>query len=133
MGRSTQVIGLSGRAEALLDHVFGKQWPPARRYELVPGMFGRADGFWLREWEVPVGPLNEYGNAVLIREVVQGVPWSSGPMFFTCLELVLKGKELADDGSLRDSCTRILEWVLDPLVELEGRDQYDYATGRYWV
>ena len=135
MGRSAQHIGLNGRAEALLDFVFGKTWP-TERYQRVDGMFGEEDGFWLRRWAVPKGPLNEYGDEVSLREVVQASPWSGGPMFFTCLELVLKDKEIAEDGSLRDSVCRITEWVLDPMVEYDcefGCSEYDHATGRYWV
>lgn len=66
MARSTQYIGLNGRAEALLDHVFGKKWPPARIHLTVPGYlhsYDESDCIRLREWEVPKGPLNEHGDA----------------------------------------------------------------------
>jgi hypothetical protein len=136
MGRSAQHIGLNGRAEALLDYLFGKEGWPTKRYQHVEGMFGEEDGFWLRQWVVPKGPLNEYDKDVLLREVVQEEPWSSGPMFFTCLELVLKNQVINTDGSLGDSVERLTEWMLDPMVKYDcefGCTQYDYASGRYWV
>ncbi len=139
MGRSTQFIGLTGRAEALLDHVFGKTWPTERSV-FVDGMFGEQDGFWLRRWVVPKGPLNECGDKVYLREVVQADPWSSGPMFFTCLELVLEDKVLLGwtpeaGTTYGDDVSRLCEWVLDPMVKLDPdlASEYDYASGRYWV
>lgn len=138
MSRGTQYIGLNGRAEALLDHVFGKKWPPARTHETVPGylhVYDESDCIRLREWVVPKGPLNEYDDDVVLREVVQAAPCSSGPMFFTQLLLVYKDKMETAQGT-EDWATPVCGWVLDPMVKYDcefGCAEYDYATGRYWV
>lgn len=54
-------------------------------------------------------------GGTLYREVVQITPWSSGPMYFTCL-VNPKGEKL-------------FEWIQDR----EVRGEVDEERGRYWV
>ena len=90
--RCDQWIGLTDEAKAFLDEhcnmVPGTKCPhcggllnhkrDVKEYDEVEGMFG-----------TPAGSLLEYNlkNGRVAKEVVQDVPWSSGPCFFICLEI----------------------------------------------
>ena len=102
MARSDQWIGLSGPACKFIEN--GVEAPEHQgkidaAFNYVP--------FETGAWIV---------DGVLYREVEQVSPWSSGPMYFTCL--------VDSDGK------RHFEWVLDRAVE---NWQYDTSTGRYYV
>lgn len=63
-------------------------------------------------------PLYEYGlkDGSKVREVIQCSPWSSGPMYFLCLE--------TPEGN------RLFEWVEDRSVKDQ---EYDPVSGKFWV
>ena len=111
MSRSTQIMGLSPRAHRFLDKhgvtmplvtckTCGHSTGGAAVCEVydtesgvAAGMFD--DGPELRKWELQSG---EWA-----KEVVQEVPWSSGPVIFLTLEL--------QDG------TRIGDWTEEEIQE----------------
>ena len=109
MGRSTQFIGLTAKAAQLVADL-----EPAESDTQTMGMFEEKIG--LRRWHCK--SLTKRGKWV--REKVQIVPWSSGPMIFTCLEIE------AQNGS-KCEC---MEWICDP--RMKGRE-FDYEEGAYYV
>jgi len=110
MARSTQYIGLN---KAARDYVENCMPLPSDTHfvglceEIIP----------LAKYECPAS-LSKREGAV-IREVVQETPWSSGPMYFTCLEV-----DFNNGGK-----AMMYEWHHDPKVE----GQYDEDTGGFWV
>lgn len=115
MSRETQYIGLT---EAAQDFV--AQCDPLPSDTSTTGMFD--EEVPLMKWNMhPVflAELKDYRRVMCIREVVQEVPWSSGPMIFTCLEL--------DWGN--GSTALAFEWVHDPTVQCE----VDYERGSMWI
>lgn len=106
MSRSTQFIGLHYAAE---DHINGLQEIPSDNVSL--GMF--MEPYPLRKWnKVQNGTIPfEY----VIEEVEQAVPWSSGPMIFTCL---------------RVNGINIFEWKVDPSL-MHSHQEYDYYAGTF--
>jgi hypothetical protein len=109
MGRTTQFIGLT---EAAQSFVTGLKELPSN--DTVCGMFD--EKLPLRKWEAhDIMPRDR----ACIREVLQLVYWSAGPMLFTCLEL--------DFGN--GFLSQVYEWIHDPLL----KNEYDRSTGRLWV
>ena len=102
MARSDQWIGLSGPACKFIENATDVP----DEYGKVGAAFGDFD-FETGAWSV---------DGVLYKEILQASPWSSGPMYFTCL--------VDPDGK------RHFEWVVD--YNLRGQE-YDAATGRYYV
>jgi hypothetical protein len=102
MSRSTQWIGLTGAASEFIQS-FNQEYKG--RY--TTGMF---------EEELALATYTNPANGEVYKEVVQCVPWSSGPMIFTCLEDA--------DGN------KLFSWIEDR--EMRGRE-FDYASGRMWV
>ena len=111
MSRSTQYIGLTASAkEWIQTHLPTKMDSDT----FTHGMFD--EHIPLSKWEVTLNS----GKRVVVRECVQEVPWSSGPMIFTCLEV-----DFGNGGK-----TKIWEWVHDP--DMEGVE-FDETAGRLWV
>jgi len=97
MSRETRFIGLTARAERFVKHL--KELPSD---SYTTGMFG--EKIPLRRWKRPAVPENPDDLEACFREIVQEVPWQSGPMIFTCLE--------KDCGNqLKYPC---FEWIHDP-------------------
>ena len=67
--------------------------------------------FYLHTWRTPEGRL--------IKEVLQDSPWSSGPLYFTCLIM----------GWKTPSGCKIYVWVRNPQLSIP----VDYDLGHYWV
>lgn len=114
MSRSTQYIGLNDYAReyvasAIKDEV----------YEMTTGMFEESV-----YGHIYTLPANENGNVIEAREVVDIVPWSSGPMVFTYLQLTL----VRPNGG-REEFGHAYKWMLDPML----KGEYDAATGRWYV
>jgi len=103
MSRTDQYIGLTRAAESYVSE--------RERLATTPleGAFGNS--FDLGTWAGD--------NGSVLKEVVQAAPWSSGPMYFTCLKM--------DWGN--GSFAKIFCWVLDPTIKSE----FDYERGHYWV
>lgn len=109
--RTTQFVGLTNDAEKFvssLDEVESSAETFGMFQEKIP----------LRRWEWPGAKRQRF-----LQEVLQDSPWSSGPMLFTCLEVIY-----IQDGEEQKSGT-IFNWVPDPTVTGEC----DSRTGRYWV
>jgi hypothetical protein len=110
--RSTQFVGLTKVAED-----FVKDLEQLESDHSTSGMF--EEEIPLRKW-VLHPKIKSWGReGECIREVVQTVPWSSGPMIFTCLEV--------DHGN--GAKIEFFEWINDPTCEAE----YDPEGGRMWV
>ena len=114
MSRETQFVGLTQAAQ---DFVADLQALPSA--SSTTGMFD--EEIPLRQWEMhPSFRIDLLPDREMcVREVVQEVPWSSGPMIFTRLEL--------DWGN--GATSSVFEWIHDPTVEGE----VDYGLGRCWV
>ena len=114
MSRTDQYIGLTNDAQAYV-----KQAMSVETYEI--------EGVWnkitLRVYHMPPpeGPNKEF----ICREVVQDTPWSSGPMYFTCLEATL----VKDDKS-ECEMGKWFELVVNPTVKSR---EYDEVKGHYYV
>jgi len=119
--RCTQYIGLTDRAKEYV-----KDLKEMESDESTHGMFPDVEVIKLRRWDVPEKFKGDIWPDRCIREVVQAVPWSSGPMIFTCLEVDLANC-LNDPKAAR---IKILEWIHDPSVE---GSEFDAETGRFWV
>lgn len=135
MSRTTQFIGLN---DAALRYV--KNLKPLKSDLSTTGMFD--EEITLQRWEMPddihtgkgtMTPRGDDGQLQpCMREVVQTVPWSSGPMIFTCLAL--------DYGNMLDPKSSgkfvpeyrnlAFEWVADPSIEKHM--EFDQVTGRIW-
>lgn len=115
MGRSTQYIGLNDYAKK-----FVKGALRVESYEMTTGMFGEPVIGKIYHMPTPDGP----NTGWIFKEVVQSVPWSSGPMIFTHLIGVLTkecGQEIKDGP--------YFSWMVDPSIT----EEYDPETGRYYV
>lgn len=115
MSRSTQYIGLT---QAALDFVEQCQELPS---ELCTyGMFD--EEIPLRRWAMHPVIAKDYPErgGMEIREVQQEVPWSSGPMIFTCLEL-----DWGNGGT-----SKAFEWVHDPTL---GREFCQQRENEEWA
>lgn len=116
MSRSTQYVGLNKYA---LDFV--KDAIKVEEYEMTIGMF-----------EEPVmGKIyymkpDDTNVEITYKEVVQVMPWSGGPMIFTCLKqtLVKKYGQILEDGE------NFFQWMIDPSLKDE---EYCIKTGRYYI
>lgn len=115
MSRSTQYIGLNQYA---LNFVKGAKL--VETFELTEGMFGEPVLGSVYHMPPPAGPNDEY----ILKEVVQDVPWSSGPMIFTHLEATLVKK-----SGQRIKLGPYFSWMVDPSI----KDEYDLETGRYYI
>lgn len=113
MGRSTQWIGLTASGDEFISSL---ERLPSDRH--TSGMFDET--LPLGKWKAPEG---RWHKAKYIREVVQEVPWSSGPMIFTRLEIEY---HQSDGQMFTAPC---FEWVHDPTVEAE----LDYDSGVFWI
>lgn len=120
MSRETQYIGLTKAAEDFLEGL--DELVPDTKYKWMGDEF-----VMLGKWAMH--PLLQIeGRDMCIREVVQDVPWSSGPMIFTCLEF--------DYGN--GSKSMAFEWVHDPTIGREFNPEtigheYHYERGAMWV
>ena len=117
MSRSTQYIGLT---------IYALKWL-VQETKLVSVLNGTHKTFGmfdedipLKEWKGTIS--NGYDHEWLVREEVQCVPWSSGPMIFTHLVWYKRGE--MDQGS-----GPFFSWVLNPGVEGE----FDYEQGHFYV
>lgn len=59
------------------------------------------------------------------KEIIQMVPWSSGPMYFSCLRFFIH-KECGQIIHVGD----IFQWVLNPEVK---EDEYDFERGHFFI
>lgn len=110
MSRSTQYIGLNHNALKWLRNANAIQIDNIEHFTL--GMF---------EEEVP---LDTYilPDGSYVYEVVQYVPWSSGPMIFTCL---CTSPVMSETNQAQGFCM----WI-------EGNEndrEYNPVTGRFYV
>jgi hypothetical protein len=110
MSRSTQYIGLNKFADDFLKAMSVLR---TESWAMAVGMF-----------DEPVdGRVFHMRQGYVLKEVVQCMPWSSGPMFFTHLaSLDSDGKEIAWHFS----------WILDPRLK-ERNTEVDYEKGTYYV
>ena len=115
--RTTQFVGLNNKAIAFVSKL--KEIDEGNK---TSGMFD--EDIPLRSWEHP-----EKG---IIREVVQEVPWSSGPMIFTCLAWDFGNLVGEDDEIKRDDSCTIFEWTHDPKLREQGYE-FDEEAGTLWV
>ena len=140
MSRETQYIGLT---KAAADFVAECEGMPSD--SCTYGMF--EEEVPLRMWKMHPVLDNIEGRNMVIREVVQEVPCSSGPMIFTCLEFDWDngGKELAyewihDPTLSREFCQHHeeLKWMEhrghEPCrVTITHGKEYDREKGTMWV
>jgi len=114
--RTTQYVGLNKYAHDWLEgrviETFDKN--------LCRGMFNEQ----VQGTIYHVQAENPINLMYIAEEVVQDMPWSSGPMIFTALRVKLlkkNGHEVTMEDWFR--------WMLDPNVTAG----YDYETGRYFL
>lgn len=112
MSRATQYIGLTSDAENWVSHALSH-----RMYTMTDGMFGEGIPGRIFEMPLPPGPNIKY-TAI---EVVQAAPWSSGPMIFTHLKVVLT-KECGQEQEHGIA----FSWVWNPVLEGE----FDFDSGQ---
>ena len=110
--RTTQYVGLTKLAED-----FVKNLKELKSDTSTFGMFD--EKIPLRKWET-TEKFKHGRKGECIREVVQSVLWSSGPMIFTCLEF--------DFGNGGDAT--FCQWVVHPDI---GDQEYDQKKGIFWV
>jgi len=127
MSRSTQYIGLTKRAKDFLETHSAIE---IDENNFTEGMFN--EEVPLGVWKITLKCTSNSSDRedeieiYKIREIVQNVPWSGGPMIFTCLEL---------EYGHENNKVQCFEWVTDPtLREREwGGEEYDREEGTYWV
>lgn len=116
MSRSTQYIGLNAYAKMWVANAIRTE-----EYEMTTGMFDEPVKGRIFHLPPPKGP----NKALIAKEVVQAKPWSSGPMIFTHLKVVL----VKESGQELD-CGFYYSWMVDPLV---ADQEFEPNTGRYYV
>jgi hypothetical protein len=116
VSRSTQYIGLNKYAKDWLEQQgIIEEFP---RY-LCDGMFNEEIYGKVYHVTPPEGPNVMY----VCAEVVQDIPWSSGPMIFTYLKVdLVKMEQKVPMGDW-------FQWMVDPGVT----NEVDYERGRYFV
>lgn len=114
--RTTQYIGLTDQALDFLR----RNGKLIKDVVITTGMFDEevSGGVW--ELVAPKGP----NKALYAKECVQMQPWSSGPMIFTCLELIL-----VKDSGQEVKLSQIFQWVVNP--EIQG--EFDQKKGQLWI
>ena len=119
MSRSTQFIGLTANAQMYVQDL--------EEIDSITHSHGIAgEELPLRQWKAPK-EVTHVDYPTFITEIVQEVPWSSGPMIFTCLRLDTMFSEGADPGEFD---VRFHEWNHDPAI----RDQqFDHEKGILWI
>ena len=145
MSRTTQYIGLNKKAIDFVRDLV----PVVPSSNHTTGMFEEEIplGEWLWIERRPTGRWTSKNGGELeqefeehtwlVREEEQVVPWSSGPMIFTCLALYF-GQERIDTpdrfngGEDHGPLARCFEWTLNPTLPSRGME-CDYTTGEYWV
>jgi len=131
--RTTQFIGLTAEAQRFVANL-----KELSSDNTTSGLCG--EEIPLKRWKWPQDKLPiavpERVEKACIREVVQEIPWSSGPMIFTCLEIDWGFPSRASDK--KSNYTKVLQWVSDPRLgfrtKCEGRGpEYDVEKGIFWV
>ncbi len=107
--RCTQYIGLTAAARAFLDRIKAEK---VKDIIIDEGMFGEGVSGYV--WKATVND-----TQITITETVDVVPWSSGPMIFTCLN-ILEGEH--DIG-------KHYQWNIDPTCD----NEYDRELGVFYV
>lgn len=125
MSRSTQYIGLTNLAKEVVQDAY--------KVEPIDNNIGMFDeGIPLRRFfRHPDCPdVNEY---YLYEEVVQDAPWSSGPMYFTCLHWYIKKLSPMQENNGLCDMGLICQWVYNPLLKSKGLGEFDEVNGHYQV
>lgn len=143
MGRSNQFIGLNQTADDLMAKYKGYL---AGIEKIGEGYYEKP--FFGKVWYIPRDTFEGLKSPVLVRERIQEVCFSSGPMFFTHLVLdFCDDKELENDDRLRhelpdgrkvivksseltEDGQGLCSWVVHPLARA---NEFDYSLGIYWV
>jgi hypothetical protein len=115
MARSTQYIGLTNKA---------KDWLSQNGFIEVPNPEQNSLGMF--DEHIPLGMWKGKlrGRKVIIKEICQEIPWSSGPMIFTNLVIYLFNP---DESEVK--LGSIFEWVHDPDV----KGEYNPSAGTFWI
>lgn len=121
MSRSTQYIGLNSYALKFIEKATNID-----EYEMTDGMDGEPIKGNIYHMPIPEGPNKEYR----LVEVVQDVPWSGGPMIFTCLKEVI----VKDSGEIEETGEKdhYFKWMIDLSLKDKGIE-VDCKTGRYYA
>lgn len=121
MSRSTQFIGLTDLAERFVGSLI-----EVESKSCALGMFG--EKIALRRWVAP-DLVAHLLYPTYLDEEVQCSLWSSGPMIFTYLRLVV---DYPGPGGGEARSFVMFEWVHDPCL-LERHMQFDRVGGSLWV
>ena len=116
--RTTQYIGLTSQAIKWVMLALSTE-----DYNMTSGMFDEKIIGKIYNMSVPKGP----NSKLIAKEELQASPWSSGPMLFTHLHLIL----IKENGQEVDMGL-VFSWVLDPSLSGTGQE-YDPISGHYYV
>lgn len=111
MSRSNQYIGMHKKAREFYNHL--KQTGTVSKAEYIIAYQAFGDDPITGREEIKI-------DDRIYREVLQCDPWSSGPMFFTCIGVYNLENKLI--GYLQT-------WELDENV----KGEVDYENGKYYV
>lgn len=119
--RSDQVIGLTARAKVYIENL-RKSDRFIREEKIEIGNFAFDEQ---KVVGVKIYLKSQYSanKEEYFEEIIQMEPWSSGPMYFTCLKHVIV-KEMNSQVLELGKC---YEWTKDPMIEGE----FDYSLGAY--
>ena len=116
--RTTQYIGLTDDAKKWVEKAINK-----KEIKIGTGMFEEDICGLQYDMPVPEGP----NTRCIAKEVIQIMPWSSGPMIFTHLHILL-----VKECKQKISMGRAFSWVLDPSLTEKGLE-YDSVSGHYYL
>lgn len=131
MSRSDQYIGLNQKAWDFISELT-KQFDYERdNFNIIDGnnTFCEPEGFTGYKIRVFYNDnVNEYGDFV---ETIQEEIWSSGPMYFSCLQYYLKKKygQYIDMGSY-------CQWIKVPMFAIWDNviyKEFDYEKGEIYI
>jgi hypothetical protein len=111
MARITQFVGLTQRAKRFVVCLI--DLPSERTVEgITAGEF-----FKLRDWQETERNV-VFPTGTMIREVVQEIPWASGAVILTCLEV--------EFGNGQKKLFH--QWIACPFTT-----EFDQSNGTYWI
>lgn len=111
MSRSDQFIGLTKKGDEFVKEMRKDQTNIFKRIKIGEYCFD----------PYPIEGIEITTPTKIYRERIQTIPWSSGPMYFCCFDII--------DRQTGKKIKSIYKWKEDENV----KGEVDYDHGKYWI